>query len=421
MALVRFVHCADLHLDTPFRGLANVSPGTARALAQATFCAWENVVELAIQERADFLVVAGDVFDSADRSLRAQFRFRDGLQRLAEAGIPSFVAFGNHDPVCGWSTSLEWPDLCHRFGAQEVEVFPVRRDGAVIATVHGISYAREAVTEDLSQQFGVPDPAVPSVAVLHANVGGDPGHQPYSPTTVDRLAAKGFTYWALGHVHAYRVLRAHDPAVVYPGCSQSRQPNEVGARGCCLVALAGSGPPDVRFQPTDAVRYDQRSVDVTRCPTVDGIRRAALEACRGIAAAAEGRDVVVRLTLSGRTPLQAELAHGNALADLGEALREELLADSPWIWLERLSSSLWGTYDLDRLRQEQDLSGDLVRVYEALLDGGPDALSEWRAALEEDLGVWSGRSLLPDLSAEDLRQLAVEALHQTLDQTLADG
>ena len=99
MGTVKFVHCADLHLDTPFRGLSDVAPDVGRALNEATFQSWTNIVDLAIREGVDFVVIAGDVYDSSDRSLRAQFRFRDGLKRLSDHGIPSFVAFGNHDPA----------------------------------------------------------------------------------------------------------------------------------------------------------------------------------------------------------------------------------------------------------------------------------------------------------------------------------
>ena len=212
MSTVRFVHCADLHLDTPFRGLASVDEERARALNNATFDSYANIIDLAIREQVDFVVIAGDVYDSTDRSLRAQFRFRDGLKQLADHGIRSFIAFGNHDPLNGWSNTLEWPELAHTFGGKRVDVCQFTRDGELVATIHGISFPKEAVREDLSALFEQPDDGVPSIAVLHANVGGDTRHEPYSPTTVEALSTKGFTYWALGHVHAHRILKAHSPS-----------------------------------------------------------------------------------------------------------------------------------------------------------------------------------------------------------------
>ena len=178
MSTVRFVHCADLHLDTPFRGLASVDEERARALNNATFDSYANIIDLAIREQVDFVVIAGDVYDSTDRSLRAQFRFRDGLKQLADHGIRSFIAFGNHDPLNGWSNTLEWPELAHTFGGKRVDVCQVTREGETIASVHGISFPKEAVREDLSALFEQPDGGVPSIAVLHANVGGDTRHEP---------------------------------------------------------------------------------------------------------------------------------------------------------------------------------------------------------------------------------------------------
>lgn len=419
MSALRFVHCADLHLDTPFRGLASVSADVASELAEATFRSWDNIVDLTLAQEADFLVVAGDVFDGAERSLRAQLRFRDGLQRLADQGIPSFVAFGNHDPLDGWSHTLDWPDLVHRFGG-EPEACDITRSGRRIAAVHGVSHEREAITEDLSAGFGSPDPSVPSVAVLHADVGGDPAHAPYAPTSVERLASKGFTYWALGHVHARRVLRAYAPAVAYPGCAQSRNPRETGAKGCLVVTLGDGAPPDVRFVATDAIRYGRAAVDVSDCGSLDAVSRAVLGACRDLAAGAEGRGVVARIDLVGRNALRSELAHGQALADLVEALRAELSTGSPWIWLERLASSVRGAWELDRLRLDRDLSGDIVRAYDAVLAADAQQLARWRAEVESDLVGWGGRGLLPELTDGELRQLLAEALQQTLDLTVGD-
>lgn len=418
MAQVRFVHCADLHLATPFRGLSQVAPDIAKALGEATFSAFKNTVDLAIANRVDFVVVAGDVYDSSDRSLAAQFAFRDGLARLAEHGIPSFVAFGNHDPVNGWSNSLEWPDLTHRFGAGDVDLRQVCREGTVVASVHGISFAKESVTEDLSRRFEARRTGGPEIAVLHANVGSNTGHAPYAPTTVPLLAEKGFDYWALGHVHKHQVLRAAAPAIVYPGCTQSRHPNETGTKGCCLVTLSDSGEPDVRFVATDVVRYCRDRVDISICSTVDAIQRTVAEACDKLSEQADGRHLVLRLALTGRSSLQRELRHGDTHAELGDRLRDDLLARSPWVWLERLTLETRGTYDIQTLRGQQDFTGDIVREYASLLDGDTDALERLRAEIETDLRTWTGYRLLTQPTAEEVRHLAQNAMHETLDLTM---
>ncbi len=368
MSTVRFVHCADLHLDTPFRGLSALDEERGRTLNEATFRSWTNIVDLALREKVDFVVVAGDVYDSSDRSLRAQFRFRDGLNRLAEHAIPAFVAFGNHDPLSGWSNTLDWPQTVHTFRAEAVDNCPVIRDGRTVATIQGISYPKEDVKENLSRRFETPDPALPSVAVLHANVGGDITHLPYAPTTAAELASKGFSYWALGHVHAHRVLRTEQPAIVYPGCSQSRQPNETGPKGCCLVTLSDGRAPDIRFVPTDVVRYHRGTIDVSGCASISSVEQSVIESCVATTAESEGRQLVVRLTLTGRTPLHRELSRSGDFTQLATNLREQLVMHDPWIWLERLTLDTRGAYDLNVQRQRQDFVGDLISIYDTLLD-----------------------------------------------------
>ena len=139
MTRIRFVHAADLHLDSPFVGIKAVAPdNVASALYGATFAAYENIIKLCIDEQVDALLIAGDVYDSADRSLRAQLKFVDGLKRLDDAGIRSFVCHGNHDPLNGWEARLDYPPSCIRFGA-EFEAVPVFEDDPQRAVVHGIS------------------------------------------------------------------------------------------------------------------------------------------------------------------------------------------------------------------------------------------------------------------------------------------
>ena len=421
MGTVRFIHCADLHLDTPFRGLASVDEERARALNSATFDSYANIIDLALREEVDFVVIAGDVYDSADRSLRAQFRFRDGLKRLADHGIRSFVACGNHDPLNGWSNSLEWPELVHTFGGKHVDVCQVTREGETVATVHGTSFPKEAVREDLSTRFEPPDRSVPSVAVLHANVGGDTRHDPYSPTTVDELSSKGFTYWALGHVHAYHILKADGPAIVYPGCPQSRQPNETGPKGCCLVTITDGGAPDIRFVPTDTVRYHRGTVDISNCDSIDAIQRAVVETCRSVSESSEGRHLVVRLSATGRTPLHGELMRGEAFVDLSEAVRADLAAREPWIWLEKLSPDTRGSYDVDELRQQQDFAGDIICAYSGLPTAEADEMALLRNELEADVLSGSMGKLLTPLTEEEFKHLAEQAMHQTLDRVVEES
>ena len=190
MPKLRFVHAADLHLDSPFRGIRNEAPDhVAETLSSATFDAYQNIVNLCLQERVDALLVAGDVYDGADRSLRAQLRFVDGLAQLERVGIRSFICHGNHDPLDGWQARLDLPAGCIRFGS-EVEGFPVFPEEPKRAMVYGVT--RE-VRANLTPYFdGTGSDHGFMIGLLHANVGGNQDHDSYAPCTVSDLGKASF-------------------------------------------------------------------------------------------------------------------------------------------------------------------------------------------------------------------------------------
>jgi len=238
----RFLHTGDLHLDSPFVGLTAEAPaGVAETLREATLQSWQGIVQIALDERVDFMVVAGDVFEHANRTLRGQIRFRDGLADLTTARIPSFVVTGNHDPLSGWEPSVVWPELAHRFPARTVTSVPVIRDQDEIARIYGVSYHVRDVTVNLASRFrretGVPF----AVGLLHSNVGGIEGVANYAPCSLADLRAADMDYWALGHIHRHAVLLSGRPTVVYCGNPQGRDPGEADARGCYLVTVDDAG------------------------------------------------------------------------------------------------------------------------------------------------------------------------------------
>jgi DNA repair protein SbcD/Mre11 len=269
MARFRFVHVADLHLDTPFACARAESPKIADALRAATFRAWQRVVEVSIENEAAFVVVAGDIYDASQKSLRAQLRFREGLDLLSRNEISVFVTHGNHDPLDSVSASVPPPSNTFVFG-DEVETREVRRNGQLLARVTGISHPEKNESRNLARLFPAPtkdEVGVFELALLHCNVGADTGHDPYAPCALDDLVTAGYHYWALGHVHERRIL-SRSPSVVYPGNTQGRSLREAGPRGCMLVQVEGSevlGEP--KFIETDSVRWLSADVQADRLRT----------------------------------------------------------------------------------------------------------------------------------------------------------
>lgn len=420
MTLVRFVHAADLHLDSPFRGLLSVEPEVAATLQGATFAAYEKTIDLCVAERVDALLIAGDVFDGADRSLRAQLRFVDGLRRLDAEGIRSFVCHGNHDPLDGWEARLDFPPTCHRFGADVagVPVFPAEPQRA---TVYGVSYPTREVRENLVSRFPVgPLPGF-SIGLVHANVGADTGHEPYAPCTLQDLEATGMDYWALGHVHTRQVLRPKTPTVVYPGNPQGRHPNETGERGVYLAEVEDTRDIKLTFRAVDVVRWGQVAVGIEGLETeqalVDAVHRrvaAALEA-------ADGRDLLFRLSLTGRGELHGSVGRQGFVDDLRARMNETWVRMRPFAYCERAADGTASAFDRHSRRMADDFVGELLRLVDACQDD-PDQLDEMLAELGALYASPRLSRYLRDAapSRADLRELLTAAEGLCLDRLL-DG
>jgi exonuclease SbcD len=361
---LRFVHTGDLHLDSPFLGLGQAVPERiASALRDATLRSWERIVRLAIDEHVDAVLVAGDVFEGANRTLRAQVAFRDGLEQLARERIPSFVVTGNHDPLSGWEPAVTWPDLAYRFPASDVSSRPMLRDGVELARVHGISYGVRNVTRNLAATFLRDGDEPFAIGLLHANVGGIEGHANYAPCSLSDLASSGMDYWALGHIHRHGILRAADPTIVYCGNPQGRDPGETDPRGCYLVEVDERGRVVPAFRPMDVVRWQRLSLPIEGIATDEGLYQAVGDAIESAATAA-GRSIVALVTLTGRGPLHASLRRPAVLRDVQLLVRERFGIGEPFAWLETIRDETRPTIDLAVRRAAGDLLGETLREFE---------------------------------------------------------
>jgi len=410
MRPVRFIHAADLHLDAPFAGVDASDPRVRSALVASTFEAFERIVSLAIDEAVDFVVIAGDVYDNS-RSMAAQLRFQQQAQRLDAAGIPVFIVQGNHDPADGWTAGLRLPESVRYFSTREVEAVPFERDGEVLCTLYGRGYEHAAETRNLAKDFRRDADDAVAIGVLHTNVGGREGFEDYAPAAMDDLRAAGMDYWALGHIHKPEVL-SESPAIVYAGCPQGRSPKEDGVRGCYLVE-ASAGHAEVRFMPTCSIVWERLSLDVSGAESIEDVRDELRRACASALSRSEGRPVIVRLDLTGRTPAHSALVRGTVLDDIVRDLREEQLAGSQWLWVDRVLDRTSAALDITKLREAQDFSGDLVRLADdlladpALLDR---VLSEALGPIESALGVPSEEWLSPMALVERARDVCLDRL-----------
>lgn len=401
MKAFRFMHAADLHLDSPFAGMAALPQGIRESLRQSTFIALANMVQLAIQQKVDFVLISGDVYDLADRSLRAQIRFQKAMQRLSALGIAVYIVHGNHDPEDGLSAKLNWPAGVHFFSAQEVGVLPVVLENkGEIAQIYGISYATAAVTENLVKRIAEKYEGMKNsenqnllfrIGLVHTNVEGNQGHANYAPCSMLDLLSSGMDYWALGHVHTRQVLHTAPP-IVYPGNLQGRSVRETGAKGCYIVDVSEFGEAKLTFHALDAVRWQQRSFSIQGIQTEQELKERfelELEQARD---EASGRAAIVRISLTGRGSLHALLQKGSMLQELVTELREEEsnclragasrdsglletseLADqterlpTDYVWIESVQVLSGLEIDKGLLLEQESFLGDLLRLSELIL------------------------------------------------------
>lgn len=365
-----FVHAADLHLDGQFKGLERsaaavegLPDSVLLRLRNSSFEAFNNIVNLCISKKVDFLLLAGDIYDVADKSLRAQLKFRDGLVRLADAGIPAFVVHGNHDHCAGWRAEIKLPDTVHVFSDKEVETRPVLRQGREIASVCGISYPVRDVSENFAGRFARGAGDSFAVALLHCNVVGTAGHENYAPCKLDDLMRKGFDYWALGHVHKYALLHPARPCVAYPGCAQGRHLRETGRKGCLLVQVADNKEISAEFFSTAAVRWESLTVSVAEIAddlSLLEIIEDKLLRCRE---AADGKPIVAQVVLNGRGVLHKNLRRAAYIENLAQELRGRLpgLAED-FLWLASLRADTTAVVEQGDLAGTDTLLGDLLSL-----------------------------------------------------------
>jgi len=410
-----FIHAADLHLDSPFRGITSRSSHVAHELRSATFDTYESLIRLCIDKQVQFLLIAGDIYDGSDRSLRAQLKFLDGLKILSNNNIRSFVVHGNHDPLESWSSTIEWPDEVCIFKGSDVETKMVKMDGKPIASVSGISFQRKNEHSNLARKFKATNPEVFQIGVMHCNCGGNPYHAPYAPCTLDDLTSAGFDYWALGHVHEKNIL-SKNPCVVYPGNTQGLNIREQGERGCYLVTVSEDHHVDLEFCPLDTVRWLTSEIAIDNIASFDILDQALADTLERLRDNAEGRLVVCRIRISGRGPLSGELRKANVATDLLERVRETGFSGDPFVWVQDFDIDCRPQLDMEQRRNVNDLLGQILSLSNEITEllqekdaDSPALLNGLQSALNELYANRRAAKILEPVTPENLKKIIGEA------------
>ena len=286
MASFRFLHAADIHLDSPLKGLAGQEGNAVERVRTATREAFDQLVGLAIDERVDFLIIAGDLYDGNWRDYKTGLFFVGGIGRLNKASITVYLLHGNHDAESQITKRLELPDNVHVFGTRKPETFDI---GDLDVALHGQSFRQSDVTDNLVLDYPTPVSGAFNIGVLHTGLGGMGGHTNYAPCSLDDLVNKGYDYWALGHVHQAAVLH-EKPHVVFSGNLQGRHIRETGAKGTSLVTVEENEIVDLSSVPCDVVRWVVLPVSLNAAASVGDVTERVRDALEfAVANEADGR------------------------------------------------------------------------------------------------------------------------------------
>jgi len=378
---MKLVHAADLHLDSALTGLTRYESAPADEIRGATRRAFANLIGLCLEERAALLVIAGDLFDGDWRDVSTGLFFAAQLSKLCEAGVQVVWIRGNHDAVSQIRRSVRLPESVIELLAERAETRVFESLGVA---VHGRSFAKRDVTEDLAATYPERVAGALNVGLLHTALEGRAGHDHYAPCRVETLVNRGYEYWALGHVHQREVVHVQ-PHIVFPGNLQGRHARELGEKGATLVSFEGDRISAVEHRSLDVVRWAELSVNVSGVQHVDDVRAACQRELTLAAEAAQGRLLAFRVKLHGATELDALLRARR------DELREDLCGFSYGVggagaWLEKLQL---GTQPLTRdVPLGDDALAEIDRALAELLQaGGAEAYGEQLSDLTKKLPV----------------------------------
>ncbi len=414
-----FIHAADIHLDSSLHGLERYEGAPVEEIRSAARRAFDNLIELAIDEEVAFVLLVGDLYDGDWKDYNTGLYFVERMGRLREVGIYVFIVAGNHDAASQITKHLRLPD--------NVTLFSTKNPERVIlddlnVSVCGQGFATRAVTDDISQAYPQGDPQLFNIGLLHTCLDGKPGHEPYAPCTVNGLRSKGYHYWALGHVHKREEV-SQDPWIVFPGNIQGRHIREAGQKGCTLVMVENGEIVEVEHRDLDVMRWVLCELDVSTGETADDIYEQVRQGLQLALDAAEGRPVAVRMVLQGDCS-----AHSVLHADRERWIQEyRALATGlggAGIWLEKVSIETKPSVSADEVLERDDALGGLLRAIRDMeldtsaLDQLTDEISTLRQKLPAELlgGGDPYDPTNPDVLKEtlkDIKELLVNRLLST--------
>ncbi|EKF1562032.1 exonuclease SbcCD subunit D [Listeria monocytogenes] len=405
MKEIQFLHMADLHLDSPFIGLSTLPQPLFSAIQESTFQSLERITTVAIKEAVDFVLIAGDIYDSEDQSVRAQARFAKEMKRLEAANIPVFMIHGNHDFIEKHKEKLALPSNVHVF-SEQVEVMSHKTATGVSVNIYGFSYNERHIRSSRVGEYKIQGDADFHIALLHGSeVSSSEEHDVYAPFRVQEISKKGFDYWALGHIHK-RQLLAESPSIYYPGNIQGRNRKESGEKGASIITLSEAST-TIDFIGTSPIIWEEAVITLPENSEINAFYRETTKLLESYQGRSHSYFLHIIVKMENKQKIDTN--------DWLQMLQEEIeITDNTFVWIHKLTSEITNQSN-SQTWYESHLAGEEIKhSFETLQD--ESAFYQAVEALYLESGV---SRYLDDLSEIDRERLLHDALME-LGRTLAE-
>ncbi|EAC3919294.1 DNA repair exonuclease [Listeria monocytogenes] len=405
MKEIQFLHMADLHLDSPFIGLSTLPQPLFSAIQESTFQSLERITTVAIKEAVDFVLIAGDIYDSEDQSVRAQARFAKEMKRLEAANIPVFMIHGNHDFIEKHKEKLALPSNVHVF-SEQVEVMSHKTATGVSVNIYGFSYNERHIRSSRVGEYKIQGDADFHIALLHGSeVSSSEEHDVYAPFRVQEISKKGFDYWALGHIHK-RQLLAESPSIYYPGNIQGRNRKESGEKGASIITLSEAST-TIDFIGTSPIIWEEAVITLPENSEINAFYRETTKLLESYQGRSHSYFLHIIVKMENKQKIDTN--------DWLQMLQEEVeITDNTFVWVHKLTTEITNQSN-SQTWYESHLAGEEIKhSFETLQN--ESAFYQAVEALYLESGV---SRYLDDLSEIDRERLLHDAIME-LGRTLAE-
>ncbi len=359
-----FIHAADIHLDSPLRGLEKYEGAPVERIRNATRDAFRNLVDLAIDKKVSFLVISGDLYDGDWKDYNTGLYFVSQMSRLQKEGIDVYLIRGNHDAASLITRELKLPSNVVEFSVEQPATETIEE---LKVAIHGQGFESRSVTENLVKAYPKRKEGYLNIGMLHTSATGREDHENYAPCQIKDLQDKEYDYWALGHIHLREVLQKKDPVILFPGNTQGRHVRESGDKGCTLVRVNNGQIDSYEHHTLDVLRWETFEVDVTDAESTEEVIEQTRTRLEDSYQKNEGRFLAVRIRVQGATNIHQKLIveKDHVINNLRSMALEVGYGD---VWIEKVKIETTRLMNINELKERHTPIATILEYFDTMVE-----------------------------------------------------